>query len=246
MIDLHSHILAGFDHGSESFAMSLAMARIANQTGTRQLVATPHIKTGGTIPDWEEIVVGSQELQCIARQINIDIVILPGAEITAYPEVLDLLTGPGPYCINCGRYMLVEFPASVLPLYADEFFFTLQLRGITPIIAHPERHSEIMNEPFLLKKYIERGVLIQMNGASLTGQCGRKVKAAAEFLLKKDMVHCIGSDAHGDIHRSPNLLLARRRILEIQGESRAREILVHNPACIIGSKDLKNSCRILA
>jgi len=42
MIDLHSHILPELDDGSQSLQESLAMARMAVNSGITAMVATPH------------------------------------------------------------------------------------------------------------------------------------------------------------------------------------------------------------
>ena len=42
MIDVHSHILPGLDDGSPDLEESVAMVRLAAETGTTDIVATPH------------------------------------------------------------------------------------------------------------------------------------------------------------------------------------------------------------
>ncbi len=246
MFDLHSHILPGFDDGAWNGDTSLAMLSTAVHTNTKQIIATPHVREGAWIPLWSDIVASCRELQVAAKDSNLDIVILPGAEVSLYPDILKLITGPGPYCINGGRYMLVELPSSVIPLYADECFFTLQIHGITPILAHPERHPGIRRDVTILEKWIRNGVLVQLNGLSLTGQLGDKIKVTAEKLLKHNLVHCIGSDAHNNFYRSPDLGGARKKIKELIGRERAEEILLLNPECIINSQDLKSKNSRLA
>lgn len=239
MFDFHSHILPGFDDGARNGEIALAMLSTANRTGTRHMIATPHVMEGAWIPLWTDIVAGCRELQDTAIACNIDVRIFPGAEVALYPEILQRVIRPGPYCINGGRYMLIEMPPSVIPFYADEYLFALQLRGITPILAHPERHPEIRNDHSILERWISRGILVQINGTSLTGKFGDKAKITAESFLKRDMVHCIGSDAHNDLSRSPDLSLARKRIRELIGQRRAEEILFENPNCIKKSQELK-------
>lgn len=239
MFDVHSHILPGFDDGARNGETSLAMLSTADKTGTRRIIATPHVMEGAWIPLWTDIITGCKELQMVANDSKLNVVILPGAEVALYPDILKLVTGPGPYCINGGRYMLVELPASVIPLYAEEFFFTLQIRGITPILAHPERHPGIRRDITILEKWVRSGVLVQLNGPSLTGQLGDKVKVTAENLLKRNLVHCIGSDAHNNSYRSPDLGLERKKIRELIGQERTEEILFENPDCIINSQDFK-------
>ena len=42
MVDIHSHILWGLDDGARSFEDSVEMLRIALESGTTDIVATPH------------------------------------------------------------------------------------------------------------------------------------------------------------------------------------------------------------
>ncbi len=47
MVDIHCHILPGFDDGSDNIEESLRMARLAVDGGTKAIIATPH----SNIPD---------------------------------------------------------------------------------------------------------------------------------------------------------------------------------------------------
>lgn len=42
MIDIHSHILPGIDDGSKNISMTLEMIKMAEKSGTKDIVATPH------------------------------------------------------------------------------------------------------------------------------------------------------------------------------------------------------------
>ena len=44
MYDLHAHILPGVDDGSRTPEETLEMSRVAAETGTRIILATPHRK----------------------------------------------------------------------------------------------------------------------------------------------------------------------------------------------------------
>ncbi|MBP2628348.1 MAG: Protein-tyrosine-phosphatase, partial [Firmicutes bacterium] len=143
MYDLHSHILPNLDDGAKDMDMSLAMLKIAIENGTKGIVATPHVIEGEWLPAWDRILAACDTLRKTAQDTNIDLQIFPGGEVAIYRDILDLLKGPGAYCINNGRYLLVELPATHIPSFTEDFFFTLQARGITPILAHPERHPEL-------------------------------------------------------------------------------------------------------
>ena len=80
--------------------------------------------------------------------------------------------------------------------------FNLQLKGIVPIIAHPERYRGIQKDINLAKKWIDRGYFIQIDCASIIGGFGKETQAAAIKLLKNGLCHLIVSDAHNDKSRN--------------------------------------------
>lgn len=238
MYDLHSHILPNIDDGAKNMDMSLAMLRTAANYGTTGIVATPHVIEGEWLPTWDKILIECDRLQRAAQSASIDIRIFPGGEVAIYHDILELLKGPGAYCINGGRYLLVELPATEIPSFVEEFFFILQARGITPVLAHPERHPQISKNPEILAKWIRRGVLAQLNGSSITGLMGERAMATAELLLTNHMVHAIGSDAHSARKRNTNLTSAVGKITALIGVQQAQQLLVNNPDNIIHSREV--------
>ena len=76
VIDLHTHVLPGIDDGPETIEGSLELARAAAATGTRVLVATPHVSwtypnDAGTIAPLvaqlnARLVAEGVELRCAA------------------------------------------------------------------------------------------------------------------------------------------------------------------------------------
>lgn len=239
MFDLHCHILPALDDGAENMDTAIAMARIAVENGTTAIVATPHVIEGDWLPDWSGIVDGCSELQAALAQKQIPLTLYPGAEVALSLDILDKISGPGAYCINGGRYMLVELPAMEIPGYADEFFFTLQARGITPVIAHAERHPVIANCPEQLQEWVNKGILVQVNGPSLSGRMGERSMKTAELLLHNHMVHILGSDAHSPRRRKPVLAAAREKVLALCGTAVTDKLLQQNPEKIIRSQEIE-------
>lgn len=238
MIDLHCHILPEIDDGSKDLDTSLKMLDIANANETQAIVATPHVIEGKWLPAWEKIINECKLLEAEAGKNGLNIPVYPGAEVAVHWDILEIATEPGPYCINGGRYMLVELPAMDLPGFTEDFFFTLQTRGITPVLAHPERHPVVSKRPELLAEWIARGILVQVNGASITGKMGETAMRAAEQFLISNMVHCIGSDAHSARHRNPSLTSTVERLHEIVGREVTHRLLVENPNKVVNSLEI--------
>ena len=52
----------------------------------------------------------------------------------------------------------------------------MQMAGIQPVIAHPERNSQIMEQPDKLFHLVEKGAISQLTAASVTGDLGKNTK----------------------------------------------------------------------
>jgi protein-tyrosine phosphatase len=226
--DLHCHILPGIDDGSPDSEVSQAMLTMACECGTSELFATPHLISGGWQPAWQDICRLCAELNHTAARQHWAIRVHPGAEVAMDWSLLELLPGPGDYCLAGGRFILVELPLGSLPTYADDFLFTLQARDFLPILAHPERNPDVKKNPRLLERWLDGGVYAQINAASLTGTMGSRTQAAAEALLAYGGVHFIGSDAHGVGVRRPDLQPVAERLIDLLGPAGARLLLSDN------------------
>ena len=194
LLDTHTHILWNIDDGSKNQCMSLQMLEIAARSGTKAIFATPHVIERANKPSWEEIKEKTQQLRQLCAEAQIDIMLYPGAEVQMNWELLPELGATGAYCLNGGRYLLVELPAAEIPAYADEFWYELELKGIMPILAHPERYQQLRENPDLLLLWRRRGMLMQCNSGSFTGMFGSSVCENAKVLLANGLVDLLGSD----------------------------------------------------
>lgn len=233
MIDVHTHILWEIDDGSKSIDMSVAMLDVAVENGTKVIFATPHVIEFLNKPTWELIVEKSKQIQQIADTKNLNIEIKPGAEVQMNWELLSEVGEQGAYCLNGSRYALVELPVLGVPEYADEFFYRLMLKGVVPIIAHPERNQVLMNNVAKLLEWMRKGILLQCNSGSVTGAFGKKVRENVELLLKNRLISFIGSDAHCDKRRNTKLSEARMMIMDMVGKDYCEEIFYRNPVCVL-------------
>ncbi|MYL62254.1 tyrosine protein phosphatase [Bacillus hwajinpoensis] len=197
MIDIHSHILPGIDDGAKSIEDSLAMARQAFNQGITKVVASPHNKNGTFDNAKSAILTDVQLLNKALQQEGIELKILPGQENRIYGELVEELTQGDLLTVNeNGVYMLIEFPSSHLPRYANKILFDLQVQGIVPIIVHPERNREIMENPERLYNLVKEGALSQLTGTSVTGKMGKKIQKFSFDLIQSNLTHFIASDAH--------------------------------------------------
>ena len=166
------------------------------------------------------------------NQVNLKIV--PGADVHFSEEVLspqyrdEIMT-----VADGGKFLLLEFPSQGIPFETETILFELMVRGVIPIITHPERNLEIAHSSKRYSHMVERGCLGQISAASLTGGFGRNARQAAEKLLRKNLVHFIASDAHSLNGRPPGLSSAVRAAAKIVGEAEARKMVTEYPQAII-------------
>jgi len=78
----------------------------------------------------------------------------------------------------------------------DQCFTQLGDRGITPVITHPERNPILQQDLFRVLRWVELGCAVQVTASALTRDWGEHVWRAAQWLLKRDAVHVLASDAH--------------------------------------------------
>ncbi len=104
-----------------------------------------------------------------------------------------------------------------------------------PVIAHPERYHMIQHDPHRLAVLLQHGVLAQLMAGSLIGMQGNKARHTAEHLLKKGLIHCIASDAHGLQRRPPGVARGLQRAADLLGQARVHQMIELCPAAIINN-----------
>ena len=165
---------------------------------------------------------------------NAELKILPGADVHFSTELLNEIDEGKALTIgDGGRYLLLEFPVQGIPHGVEEVLFQLMVRGIIPIISHPERNLEIAYKTQRYFEMIRMGCLGQVTAMSLTGEFGEEVKRIADKLLKARLVHIIASDAHSNNSRPPILSSAVQAAARIVGEAEARKMVTEYPQAVL-------------
>lgn len=237
MLDLHCHILPGLDEdATPDLDSALALARLAVADGVTTLVATPHL-----LPHEVERSTAIRGrvagFSARLREAGLPLEVLPGAEVVATWELLDHLDTL-PRLGSQDRYLLLETPFAGVPDFLPELIFALQVRGLQPVLAHPER-SPLARERFdLLLRLAETGCPLQINVTSLTGRQGWLVKRLALRLLRRVPGCVIASDAHDALYRPPLLSPARRAFRSLGGEERFRQVTEEYPRRILAGEKL--------
>jgi protein-tyrosine phosphatase len=216
MIDTHLHILPGIDDGPETMEESLTLAQALVQEGVHSAIATSHYNDVFLQHSAIEIQERVTNVQIELDLHSIPLRLYPGHEALIKPGLVEDIQTGRLATLNGSRYLLLELWNSAWLPETERVIFELQAFGITPILAHPERYRVIQREPERITSLLTQGVLIQITASSLIGMQGRTAQRTAESLLKRGLVYCIASDAHG-IHKRPpfieqSLTYARRML----------------------------------
>ncbi len=241
MIDLHSHILPGVDDGARDTYEAIEIIKDSVGDGVATIVATPHFFTGGYMPSKEEIKDKIYKLTEAASSEGVSIRICPGSECYVDYQLVGMVRDGKVMTINDGgKYILVEFPRMELPSSANDIFFQLQMEGITPIIAHPERNVAIARDPNILKHFIEKDILAQVNVGSLLGFYGLEVQGVAKIIIAHRMAHIIASDSHRRGMAAKRSLTEGYRIVRsLLGDDEAFESIKETPKRILEGKGIR-------
>ena len=201
-VDIHCHLLPDWDDGPRSLNEALEMARRAANHGVSDIFVTPHVgrdlsaigvrQTGAA----HEIPSAVTALQSAVHEAGLELNLWPGAELVIASDLPARLEREPNLTLGSGnRYALVELaPGAPWTGGVDEILFQIALRGVTPIMAHPERYPDVQRDLSRVQQAAARGILFQLTAASL--QSKGIVRDTSYRLLENGLVSFVASDAH--------------------------------------------------
>lgn len=199
--DVHSHLLPGLDDGVESFEEALEVIEGLHAMGYRKLITTPHIMPDFFNNSEDDIKSKLVELQVLLSKQDLDLEITAAAEYYLDENLLNNIKANKKNLLTFGdNYLLFETSFMNEPFYLKEFIFEAKSRGITPVMAHPERYAYLHGNFEKATDLINRGVRFQVNINSLSGYYAKVVKKTAEKFIDEGLVHLLGSDCHNLKH----------------------------------------------
>ena len=204
MIDFHNHILPNVDDGPKTIEESLSMLTKAAEQGISDVVNTVHFqhpKMDNKNVDIHFLKSKVEELQNLINHKKINIKIHLSAEVFYLPNLSNIIEN-SLVTLGNGKYMLIEFSSNIFPFGYEDEIFKLQSNGVTPIIAHPERYRFVQKDIKILKSWIDRGYIIQIDAGSILGHFGTKIKKITIQMINNGFIHLIGSDAHNNKKRN--------------------------------------------
>jgi protein-tyrosine phosphatase len=190
-VDVHTHMLPSGDDGVATEAEGGALCTEARRRGTRVLFATPHV--------WPHLPL-SVEREAAVRRAYARLAPRAGLELRLGYELTPtralLADDPYRYELEGTGAVLMEVPfmGDAGPLLA--LGEHVELEGLRPVIAHPERSEAGSHDPELARRLDERGWLVQVNASSLTGRHGPSIERLAWRLLEDGVASLVASDGH--------------------------------------------------
>ena len=234
MIDLHSHILPELDDGARSLRESIAMARMAVDSGVTAMVATPHCAHDRT----RDVYAAWNLLRQALKENEIPLKLFPGMEIFGTMDTAQMLMDGKLFTLNGSRYPLVEFSFQSDGVEETRILRSVCRAGFRPVVAHPERYAYVQHNPELINRWYRMGCRLQVNRGSMMGRFGSHARQMAYELVDRGFAAAVASDAHSSRSRTP-WLKDVNKLLETEISPRcARVLLVENPRKILKNEEI--------
>ncbi len=197
-VDLHCHLLPSVDDGAQTLEESLEMAQALAGAGFSDIAPSPHAWPG--LPSASAIEQKREALQAALSEAGIQLSLHRNAENRLDGEFFERLERGEARPLGSGRYVLVEAPFdSPLPSLLD-LIFRIKLKGLTPLIAHPERCHEFQGKNSTrAAEAVKAGALLQLELGAPLGRYGPLARKVSERLLEDDLYAVAASDLHGPV-----------------------------------------------
>lgn len=238
MLDLHVHVLPGIDDGPRTLEDALALAQALADDGIEHIVATPHIYPGVFDNSASRIGEVFDDFQSAVSDAGIALTMTWAAEVRICPEILDWIEARRLPMLNGSLVgpstALIELPDGQIPVGTDKLMGMMLERGITPLMAHPERNKAVMEQPTRLEALRRLGCKFQVTAGSVLGDFGSRAQTTAQKLLEAGWVDVIATDAHNRSSRRPRMGAARDWLTEHYDAALALRLTKTQPTDIAG------------
>lgn len=231
-VDLHCHYLPGIDDGVRTLDEGLQVLTGLAAVGYARVIATPHIRTAmfdnrrpGLERAYEEMVDLSRDVPGMPETGL-------GAEHYCDDVFWELFTSGEALPYPGDHAALIEFHYEMWPMRVEEKLFEMQVRGVRPVLAHPERYAALFKRTDPLDPLMDVGCVALLDLMSLVGRYGRRPQRAAERMLDEGVYYAACSDCH----RPSDVALvadAIERLRDLVGDEEADELLAENPRRIL-------------
>lgn len=230
--DLHCHLLWGIDDGAKTPDESLEMARALVSLGFDAVAPSPHARP--EYPNAVSVKARRDEVQALLEREKVSLKLYAGAEHVFDEHFL----GMEKRSINGKKYVLVEAPyVGTIPGFGD-LLFKLRLKGVTPVIAHPERCAQF-EQKGQAAEAARVGAMLQLDVGALIGRYGKSAKKLALQFLEQDLYAIGASDLHSALGAEDWVGRSLHELEKQAGKDRLRRLMDTNPHRMLAGEELE-------
>lgn len=199
MLDFHNHLIPGVDDGAADIGESRSGIKAMIADGVTEIIATPHITASlartGAVEEYQEHVAQAWScLKSLGAAEFPQVGLYRGFEVmldVPHPKLDDPLLR-----LAGTSFVLVEFPFMNIPPNSAYALRELIDAGLKPIVAHPERYTNMEASMGLIDDWRDAGAYLQINAGSLVGNYGSRADRISWFLLQEGQADYLCSDFH--------------------------------------------------
>ena len=197
--DIHCHIVPGVDDGSPDAVTSADLIENMQRWGIRRILASPHVTMNTFENDHSTIDPAMELLHAELDRRGNTVAVTNHAEYRI-DELFQRRLESGDLMLLPDNHILIENSFFQEPWNLDQLVFDLQVKGLSPILAHPERYAYYYMRKERYRQLHNAGLAMQINVLSLAGNYGKGEQKMAEYLIKEGLVDFIGTDLHRKSH----------------------------------------------
>lgn len=199
-VDLHLHLLPGVDDGSKSLDESLEMARALVSLGYTKAAPSPHHRAEYASLSAALCADKLAEVKAALAAAGVPLELFPNAENFFLEDTLMSSLGtPASRTLGSGKVLLVEAPYQGPIPMLGQLVFRMKLKGVTPLIAHPERCFEFEKKG-RAAELVAAGALLQLDMGALIGRYGKAAEKLARQFLGDGLYAVAATDLHSPVN----------------------------------------------
>lgn len=233
-VDLHLHYVPAVDDGVRTMDETRKMLEGLHALGYVRCVATPHIRSGMFENRKNGLEGGFRAVTEAMAGLTVPALGLASEHF--FDDVFwqlferrEVLPYPGENAI------LIELHPDRWPRGLTERFFQMQVRGLRPMIAHPERYAPLADETDPLDVLLDAGAMTQLDLMSLVGRYGDRPRRVAERMLEEGAYDIACTDAHRP-EDVDHVARAIDRLRALVGPDEAHALMSTNPAGVLDGR----------
>lgn len=232
-VDVHLHLLPGIDDGSKSMNETLEMARALVALGYSHVAPSPHHRSEFASRDAALCARRLDEVKSALAEAGMALTLSANAENFFLEENLMQEVNEGrARCLGQGKVLLVEAPyQGPLPML-ETFIFRMKLKGVTPLIAHPERCFEFEKKG-RAAQLVDMGALLQLDMGALVGRYGKTAERLARQFLSDGLYAVAATDMHSPVNAAGWVGDSLKALEKAVGGQEFQSLVRHRPAQLL-------------